>query len=214
MPAPSFVLYRPEPCSVLDPHFLPHVETLLALDSKSHLESCHVPPQGFVSWGCCDKRPPTQPWRPEIQNQGVGRAALPLEALGGEAPAIASCGVPDSLCLAVSSLHLCLLLYMASSPVSVCPLLLREYESLDLLKKNNNNNNLTYLFIFGCAGSLLLCWFFCSCGEQGLLSSRIAQASHCGGFFCHRAWALGCTGFHRCSSTALECRLNSCGARD
>ena len=32
---------------------------------------------------------------------------------------------------------------------------------------------------------------FSSCGEQGLLSSCGAQASHCGGFCCG-AWALGC----------------------
>ena len=30
------------------------------------------------------------------------------------------------------------------------------------------------------------------CGEWGLLSSCVARASHCGGFFCCRAWALGC----------------------
>jgi len=33
------------------------------------------------------------------------------------------------------------------------------------------------------------------CGEQGLLS-------HCGGFSCCRAWALGCVGFSRCSAWA------------
>ena len=30
-----------------------------------------------------------------------------------------------------------------------------------------------YLFIFGCAGSSLLCELFCSCGEQGLLSVAV-----------------------------------------
>ena len=39
---------------------------------------------------------------------------------------------------------------------------------------------------------------FFSCGEWGLLSSRDVQASHCGHFFCCRAWA-------------LECGLSSCG---
>ena len=38
--------------------------------------------------------------------------------------------------------------------------------------------------IFGCSGSLLLCWAFSSCGEQ---------ASH-GGFSCCAALALGCPG--------------------
>ena len=41
-------------------------------------------------------------------------------------------------------------------------------------------------FTFGCAGSLLLCWAFCSCGEQ---------ASHCGGFSCCKTLALGYLGF-------------------
>ena len=37
--------------------------------------------------------------------------------------------------------------------------------------------------------SLLWCsWTFSSCGEQGLLSSGRAQASHCSGFSCCGAW--------------------------
>ena len=47
-----------------------------------------------------------------------------------------------------------------------------------------------YLFIFGCAGSLLLLGLFFSYG---------ARASHC-------------SGFSGCSSQALEHRLSSCGA--
>ena len=39
-----------------------------------------------------------------------------------------------------------------------------------------------YLFIFGYAGSLLL---------HGLLSSCSSWVSHCGGFSCCKAWALG-----------------------
>ena len=54
------------------------------------------------------------------------------------------------------------------------------------------------IFIFGFAGSLLLCGLFSSCGRQGLLSHWSAWASHCGGFSCCGAWA-------------LEYRLNSCG---
>ena len=45
-----------------------------------------------------------------------------------------------------------------------------------------------YLFIFGCAGSSLLCGLFSSCGEWGLLSSCSVQAFHCGGgFSCYGA---------------------------
>ena len=36
---------------------------------------------------------------------------------------------------------------------------------------------------------------FSSCGEWGLLSSCGGQASHCGGFFYCRTWALGSMGF-------------------
>ena len=39
-------------------------------------------------------------------------------------------------------------------------------------------------------------------GELGLLSSRGAQAPHCGGFSCCRAWALGHTGFCSCGTQA------------
>ena len=45
-----------------------------------------------------------------------------------------------------------------------------------------------FLFIFGCAGSSLL---LSSSGERGLLSSSGARASHCSGFSCCEAWALG-----------------------
>ena len=58
---------------------------------------------------------------------------------------------------------------------------------------------LMFLFLFfggvgvrGCAGSALLRALFFSCGEQRLLSSWDEQASHCRGFSCCRAWALGC----------------------
>ena len=60
-----------------------------------------------------------------------------------------------------------------------------------------------------------------------------ARASHCGGFFCCRAWALGArasvvaacgfsscgtwalehVGFSSCGTQALECRLSSYGAQ-
>ena len=41
-----------------------------------------------------------------------------------------------------------------------------------------------------------------------------AWASHCGGFSCCRAPALGCVGFSSSDSQVLGHRLNSCGARD
>ena len=49
-----------------------------------------------------------------------------------------------------------------------------------------------YVFIFGCAGSLLLPGFFSSWGEQRLLSGCGAWISHCSGVSCCWAWALGC----------------------
>ena len=50
-----------------------------------------------------------------------------------------------------------------------------------------------YLFIFGCAGSLLLRGLFSGCTEQGLLSGWDAWASR-GDFSWCRAWALRCSG--------------------
>ena len=54
----------------------------------------------------------------------------------------------------------------------------------------------TYLFIFGCSGSLLLRAHFSSCSELGLRSSCRVWASHRSGFPCCGACALG----HRFSS--------------
>ena len=71
--------------------------------------------------------------------------------------------------------------------------------------------NFVYLLTFVCAGSLSLRGLFSSCGEQGLLSSCDVQDSHCSGFSCCRAWAVGRPGFSSCGSWALEHRLNSCG---
>ena len=82
-----------------------------------------------------------------------------------------------------------------------------------------------YLFIYlfiAVLGLRCCTWAFSSCGERGLLySSRCsARASHCRGFSCCKAWALGkrasvvapC-GLRRCGSWALERRLSSCDAR-
>ena len=59
-----------------------------------------------------------------------------------------------------------------------------------------------YLFIFGCAGSLLSRKLFPSCGELGLLSSCRAWASHGGVFSCCGAQALALAGFSRLSTWA------------
>ena len=67
-----------------------------------------------------------------------------------------------------------------------------------------NMYNFIYLFIFGCSGSPFLCGLFFSCGDQGLLSSRRAQASHGGGFSHCGAQALGRPGFRSCSSWAQQ----------
>ena len=72
-----------------------------------------------------------------------------------------------------------------------------------------------YLFIFGwgfIAGSLLLHGLFSSCDEWGLLSCGV-WVSHCSGFSCCRAQALGHMGF---SSTGLwpqQWRLLGSGAQ-
>ena len=76
-----------------------------------------------------------------------------------------------------------------------------------------------YLFIFGCAGSSLLCGLFSSGGRQGLLSSHSAQVSLCSGLSCWRAQAVGTWasvvagyGLSICGSQALGHKLSSCEA--
>ena len=66
-----------------------------------------------------------------------------------------------------------------------------------------------YLFM-AALGLRCFAWAFSSCG---------AWASHCGGFSCCRAWALGARasvvvarGLSSCGLQALERRLTSCGA--
>ena len=76
------------------------------------------------------------------------------------------------------------------------------------------------LFIFDRAGSWLPRGFFSSCSEQGLLSSCGAWASHCGGFSCCRAQALGprtsavvARGLSSGGSQAPEHRVDGCGTQ-
>ena len=75
-----------------------------------------------------------------------------------------------------------------------------------------------YLFIFGCVGSSLLRAGFLQLRQAGATLHCGAQVSHCGGFSCCGAWALGTwasvAAAHRlssCGSQALERRLSSCG---
>ena len=76
-----------------------------------------------------------------------------------------------------------------------------------------------YLFICFLAVLGLRCctWAF---SRAGATLPCGAQASHCCGFSCHGAQALGsqasvvvARGLSSCGSRALECRLSSCGAR-
>ena len=59
-----------------------------------------------------------------------------------------------------------------------------------------------HLFIFGCAGSSLLC---------GFLLTVAREACHCHDFSCCRTRVLGTKSFSSCGSRALERGLNSCG---
>ena len=61
---------------------------------------------------------------------------------------------------------------------------------------------------------------FSSCGKCGATLRCGAWASHCGGFSCCRARALGAWasvvlahGLSSCGARALEHRLSTCGAR-
>ena len=75
-------------------------------------------------------------------------------------------------------------------------------------------------FIFGCVGSSLLCAGFLQLRRTGATLRCSAWASHCSGFSCCGAWALGAQasvvvarGLSSCGSQALEHSLSSCGAR-
>ena len=82
--------------------------------------------------------------------------------------------------------------------------------------------NLFILFIY-----FWLCWVFIAAHRLYLWLQRAGvtlccgvRASHCSGFSCCGAWALGARasvvvahGLSSCGSRALECRLSSCGTR-
>ena len=80
-------------------------------------------------------------------------------------------------------------------------------------------NLFIYLFIFSCVGSLLLHADFLQLHRVGAIFRCGARASHCSGFSCCGAQALGtrasvvvARGLSSCGSRALERRLSSCGA--
>ena len=75
------------------------------------------------------------------------------------------------------------------------------------------------LFILAVLGLRCCAWAFSNCSKQELLFIGV-WASHCGGFSCCRARALGAwasvvvaCGLSSCGSRALEHRFSSCGAR-
>ena len=68
-----------------------------------------------------------------------------------------------------------------------------------------------YLFLAS-LGLSLLCKAFLVAESRGC-SSCAMWASHCGGFSCYRAQAVGHAGFSSCSSWALERKPSSFGAR-
>ena len=75
-------------------------------------------------------------------------------------------------------------------------------------------------FIFGCFGSSLLRAGFLQLGRAGATLRCGVRASHCSGFSCCGAQALGAwaslvvaRGLSNCGSQVLECRLSSCGAQ-
>ena len=63
------------------------------------------------------------------------------------------------------------------------------------------------MFIFGCTGSSLLREGFLSLWQSWAAFRHGAQASHCSGFSCCQAWALGCVGFSSCGSRVLRLGL-------
>ena len=82
------------------------------------------------------------------------------------------------------------------------------------------NKFIYFRYLILAALGLCCCtWAFSSCGEGGATLRCDAWASHCGGFSCCGAWALGtqasvvaARGLSSCVSRALERRLSNCGA--
>ena len=101
-----------------------------------------------------------------------------------------------------------------------------EYSILALKKSCNFEYNISHSYIFLNKFIYLfvyfwLCWVFVAArGLSLVVTSGGEWASHCGGFSCHRAQALGAwasvvvaRSLSICGTGGLECRLSSCGAR-
>ena len=81
--------------------------------------------------------------------------------------------------------------------------------------------SILFIYLFLAALGLQCCArAFSSCSERGATLHCGAWASHCGGFSCCGAQALGAwasvvvaRGLSSCGSRALECRLSSFGSR-
>ena len=96
------------------------------------------------------------------------------------------------------------------------------HSSCHLAHKESEMGGFLFCFVLFVAVLSLCCcaWAFSSCGERGATLCCGVKASHCGGFSCCRARALGsqasvvaARGLSSCGSRALEHRLSSCGAR-
>ena len=69
-------------------------------------------------------------------------------------------------------------------------------------------NFLNFIYVFLAALGLRCCmWAFSSCSKRGLLFVAV-WASHCGGFSCCGAWAIGAQ-----ASVVAAHGLSSCGVR-
>ena len=65
------------------------------------------------------------------------------------------------------------------------------------------HTNVPYLYPFTCFLTIsIYFWLCCLHCRIWAFSSCGAQAAHCGGFSCFRAWALGHAGFRRCGAWA------------
>ena len=101
---------------------------------------------------------------------------------------------------------------------------IRDPFDLNIHVKNQKRSCFFFVFnvfiIFGCVGSLLLHVGFLQLQRSGATLCCGARASHCNGFSCCGAWALGmwasvvtACGLSSCGARALEHRLSSCGAQ-